>query len=356
MARAFSHGVPDIKMDYSEKVNLNEIKLKDPAKLKKMNLCQSITNALDIALASDPNTYVFGEDVKFGGVFRCTVGLNEKYGNDRVFNTPLSEQGIIGLSVGMSAAGAVPIPEIQFADYIFPAFDQFVNEAAKYRYRTAGLFNAGGITCRCSYGAVGHGGHYHSQAPEAHFMHTAGLCIVIPRNPIQAKGLLLSAIRTPDPVIFFEPKILYRMSEDMVPEEDYTVPLRKAEVLQEGKDITMVGYGASIRQLKMAAKMGEEKGISSEIIDLRTILPYDIETIEKSVNKTGRLLITHEGPVTAGVGAEIAAKIQERCFEHLQAPIMRVCGYDTPFPFVFEPFYLPNRLKLFDAMTKAMSF
>ena len=231
-----------------------------------------------------------------------------------------------------------------------------MNEAAKYRYRTAGLFNAGGITCRVSYGAVGHGGHYHSQAPEAHFMHAPGLTIVIPRNPIQTKGLLLASIRSPDPVIFFEPKILYRMSEDMVPEEDYTIPLGKAEVVQEGKDITLVGYGASIRQLKMAAKMVEEKGITCDIIDLRTILPYDIDTIEKSVKKTGRLLVTHEAPVTAGVGAEISAKIQERCFLHLQAPVKRVCGYDTPFPFVYEPFYLPNRFRLYDAILETVDY
>jgi len=170
-------------------------------------------------------------------------------------------------------------------------------------------------------------------------MHTPGLCIVIPRNPIQTKGLLLASIRSPDPVIFFEPKILYRMSEDMVPEEDYTIPIGKAELLQEGKDITLLGYGASIRQLKMAAKMAEAKGITCDIIDLRTILPYDIDTIEKSVKKTGRLLVTHEGPVTAGVGAEIAAKIQERCFLHMHAPVKRVCGFDTPFPFVYEPVF-----------------
>ncbi len=171
-------------------------------------------------------------------------------------------------------------------------------------------------------------------------MNTAGLTIVVPRNPIQTKGLLLASIRSPDPVIFFEPKILYRMSEDMVPVEDYTIPLRKAEVIKEGKDITLVGWGASVRQLQMAAKMVADKGITCEIIDLRTIIPYDIDTIEKSVKKTGRLLITHEGPVTAGAGAEIAAKIQERCFLHLNAPVKRVCGYDTPFPFVYEPVHL----------------
>jgi 2-oxoisovalerate dehydrogenase E1 component beta subunit len=207
-----------------------------------------------------------------------------------------------------------------------------------------------------AYGAVGHGGNYHSQAPEAHFMHAPGISLVIPRNPIQTKGLLLASIRSPDPVIFFEPKILYRMSEDMVPVEDYTIPLGKAEIVREGKDITLVGYGASIRQLQMAAKMAEEKGVQCEIIDLRTIVPYDIETIEKSVNKTGRLLITHEAPLIAGVAADIAANIHERCFLHMEAPIKRVCGYDTPFPFVYEPFYLPNRFRLFEGIMETVKY
>eukprot|EP00826_Nyctotherus_ovalis_P019971 TRINITY_DN1622_c0_g3_i4.p2 TRINITY_DN1622_c0_g3~~TRINITY_DN1622_c0_g3_i4.p2 ORF type:complete len:188 (+),score=41.98 TRINITY_DN1622_c0_g3_i4:817-1380(+) len=187
-------------------------------------------------------------------------------------------------------------------------------------------------------------------------MHAPGLTIVIPRNPIQTKGLLLASIRSPDPVIFFEPKILYRMSEDMVPVEDYTIPLGKAEVMREGKDITLVGYGASIRHLQMAAKMAEEKGVQCEIIDLRTIVPYDIETIENSVKKTGRLLITHEGPLIAGAAADITANVHERCFLSLHAPIKRVCGYDTPFPFVYEPFYLPNRFRIFDGIMETMSY
>ena len=187
-------------------------------------------------------------------------------------------------------------------------------------------------------------------------MHAPGLTIVVPRNPIQTKGLLLASIRSPDPVIFFEPKILYRMSEDQVPVEDYTIPLRKAEVIKEGKDITLLGWGASIRQLQMAAKMVEEKGVKCEIIDLRTIVPYDIDTIEKSVKKTRRLLITHEGPAIAGAAAEIAANIHERCFLHMEAPIKRICGFDTPFPFVYEPFYLPNRFRIFDAIMESMDY
>ena len=345
-----------MKMDFSEKVNAAEVLLKEPNKLKKMNMCQAINNALDITLQKDPKSYIFGEDVKFGGVFRCTVGLNQKYGTDRVFNTPLCEQGIAAFAIGMAVQGATAIAEIQFADYIFPAFDQIVNEAAKFRYRSGGKYDCGGLTFRGSYGAVGHGGLYHSQSPEAFFAHCPGLTVVVPRSPIQAKGLLRSCIMAKEPTIFFEPKILYRMAEDETPEEDYTIPLRKAEVMKEGKDVTIVGYGTPTRQMKLAAKMAESEGISCELIDLRTIIPYDFETIANSVSKTGRLIITHEAPVTQGVGSEIAAKIQEKCFDKLKSPIQRVCGYDTPFPFVFEPLYLPNRFKLMDAILKSVKY
>ena len=352
-ARSFAHGVKDLKMDFSEKINTNEIILKNPDKLKKMNMCQSINNALDLALKNIPNSFVYGEDVKFGGVFRCTVGLHEKYGGDRVFNTPLSEQGIIGFSVGLCAAGGVGIAEIQFADYIFPAFDQFVNEVAKYRYRSANQFNVGGLTVRSAYGHVGHGGSYHSQAPEGHFIHAAGLTIVIPRSALQAKGLLLASIKTPDPVIFFEPKILYRMSEDMVPEEDYTIPLRKAEIVKEGKDVTIVGYGEGIRQMIMAQKMVEDKGISCELIDLRTVFPFDFETIQKSVKKTERVILVSEASYSGNVMGEIAAKIAESTLFNLRG-IKRVCGFDIPFPFVYEPFHVPNRLRIEEAILDIM--
>jgi 2-oxoisovalerate dehydrogenase E1 component beta subunit len=213
---------------------LKNIQLKNVENKKKMNLYQAVNNALDIALATDPNSYLFGEDVKFGGVFRCSMGLNQKYGTDRVFNTPLSEQGIAAFAVGLASNGATAIAEIQFADYIFPAYDQIVNEAAKYRYRSGNEFNSGKLTFRTPYGAVGHGGLYHSQSPEALFSHVPGLIVVVPRSPIQAKGLLLSSIRRNDPVIFLEPKRLYRLAEEEVPEEDYEIPLFKGEVLKEG--------------------------------------------------------------------------------------------------------------------------
>uniref|UniRef100_A0A0M3HNJ5 2-oxoisovalerate dehydrogenase subunit beta, mitochondrial n=2 Tax=Ascaris TaxID=6251 RepID=A0A0M3HNJ5_ASCLU len=323
----------------------------------KMNLCQAVNNAMDIALKSDPSTCLFGEDVAFGGVFRCSVGLQEKYGKDRVFNTPLCEQGIAGFGIGLAVAGATAIAEIQFADYIFPAFDQIVNEAAKYRYRSGGLFDCGKLTIRATWGAVGHGALYHSQSPEGYFAHTPGLKIVIPRGPIQAKGLLLSCIRDEDPCLFFEPKLLYRTAVEEVPVGDYQLELSKAEVVREGKDLTMVGWGTQLHILMEAAQIAKERfGANCEVIDLKTILPWDADTVAESVTKTGRLLISHEAPVTCGFAAEIGATIQERCFLNLEAPITRVCGWDTPFPHVYEPFYLPTKWRVVDAINKLSNF
>lgn len=279
-------------------------------------------------------TVVFGEDVAFGGVFRCTVNLQDKFGPSRVFNTPLTEQGIVGFGIGYAALGATAIAEIQFFDYIFPAYDQLVNEAAKYRYRSGNEFNCGGLTVRTPGMAVGHGGLYHSQSGEATFLQASGLKVVVPRSPIQTKGLLLAAIRDPNPVIFVEPKILYRAAVEQVPVDDYVLPLSKAEVLKEGKDITLLSYGSQLYTVENAARWAESTipGLSCEIIDLRTIVPWDVETVIASVNKTGRLLVSHEAPLTGGVGQEIAATVQEQCFLRLEAPIQRVCGYDTPFP------------------------
>ncbi|KAG0333463.1 hypothetical protein BG004_000834 [Podila humilis] len=281
---------------------------------KKMNTFQAVNDAMGIALATDDTACVFGEDVAFGGVFRCTMGLSEMFGRDRVFNTPLSEQAIAGFGIGMAAMGSTAIAEIQFADYIFPAFDQLVNEAAKYRYRSGGEFNVGGLCIRTPCGAVGHGGHYHSQHPEAHFAHTPGLKVVVPRSPIQAKGLLLASIRDRNPVIFMEPKILYRAAVEMVPVGDFELPLGKAEVLTQGKDLTVVGWGAQLYVLENAIQLAQKKmpGLSVELIDLRTILPWDVETVCNSVNKTGRLLIAHEAPKTQGFAAEIASTVMER--------------------------------------------
>uniref|UniRef100_A0AAY5KV03 3-methyl-2-oxobutanoate dehydrogenase (2-methylpropanoyl-transferring) n=1 Tax=Esox lucius TaxID=8010 RepID=A0AAY5KV03_ESOLU len=277
----------------------------------KMNLFQSVTSALDNTLASDPTAVIFGEDVAFGGVFRCTVGLRDKYGKDRVFNTPLCEQGIVGFGIGAAAAGATAIAEIQFADYIYPAFDQIVNEAAKYRYRSGNLFDCGNLTIRAPWGCVGHGSLYHSQSPEAFFAHCPGIKIVIPRGPVQCKGLLLSCIEDHNPCIFFEPKILYRAAVEQVPTEAYTIPLSQAEVLQEGSDVTLVAWGTQIHVLREVVSMAQEKlGVSCELIDLQTILPWDTETVCKSVAKTGRLLISHEAPVTGGFAAEISSTVQ----------------------------------------------
>uniref|UniRef100_A0A915JF87 3-methyl-2-oxobutanoate dehydrogenase (2-methylpropanoyl-transferring) n=1 Tax=Romanomermis culicivorax TaxID=13658 RepID=A0A915JF87_ROMCU len=253
----------------------------------KMNLCQSVNNALDIQLQKDNSTIVFGEDVAFGGVFRCTLDLQKKYGSDRVFNTPLCEQGIAGFGVGAACAGATAVAEIQFGDYIFPAFDQIVNEAAKYRYRSGNLFNCGKLTIRTTWGAVGHGALYHSQCPEAFFAHAAGLKVVVPRGPFQAKGLLLSCMQDPDPCIFFEPKILYRTAVENVPIGDYTIPLGKAEILKKGKDLTLLTWGTQVHVLKEVAQMAEEKlQTSCELIDLVTIVPFDEETIINVSNYT----------------------------------------------------------------------
>ena len=344
------------KHDFSDKLNAAELKLKDPTKVEKMNLWSTIRHTLDLAMEKDNSAVCFGEDVKFGGVFRCTMDLHAKYGTDRVFNTPLSEQGIVGFAIGTACAGATTIAEIQFADYIFPAFDQIVNEAAKFRYRSGNEFECGKLTIRSPYGAVGHGAHYHSQSPEAYFAHTPGIVVAIPRSPVQAKGLLLSCIRSNDPCLFFEPKILYRIAEEDVPLEDYEIPLGKAEVMQEGTDITIVAYGMQLRQVRMAANRAKEVGISVEIIDLRTILPWDHETVIESIKKTRRCIVTHEAPITCGFGAEISATIQERAFDYLEAPVKRVCGYDTPFPLVYESLYLPDQRKLFEQIKETVNY
>ncbi|KAK7822254.1 2-oxoisovalerate dehydrogenase subunit beta 1 [Quercus suber] len=303
---------------------------------KSMNLYSAINQALHIALETDPRAYVFGEDVGFGGVFRCTTGLADRFGKSRVFNTPLCEQGIVGFGIGLAA--------------------MIVNEAAKFRYRSGNQFNCGGLTIRTPYGAVGHGGHYHSQSPEAFFCHVPGIKVIIPRSPQQAKGLLLSCIRDPNPVVFFEPKWLYRLAVEEVPEHDYMLPLSEAEVIREGSDITLVGWGAQLSIMGQACLDAEKEGISCELIDLKTLIPWDKETVEASVRKTGRLLISHEAPVTGGFGAEISASIVERCFLRLEAPVARVCGLDTPFPLVFEPFYMPTKNKILDAIKSTVNY
>uniref|UniRef100_A0A8C4E6N4 2-oxoisovalerate dehydrogenase subunit beta, mitochondrial n=1 Tax=Dicentrarchus labrax TaxID=13489 RepID=A0A8C4E6N4_DICLA len=304
---------------------------------QKMNLFQSVTSALDNTLASDPTAVIFGEDVAFGGVFRCTVGLRDKYGKDRVFNTPLCEQGIVGFGIGVAVAGATAIAEIQFADYIYPAFDQIVNEAAKYRYRSGNLFDCGNLTIRAPWGCVGHGSLYHSQSPEAFFAHCPGI------KHCRNINLFLN-------VCVFS-------SVEQVPVEAYTVPLSQAEILQEGSDVTLVAWGTQVHVMREVADMAQEKlGVSCELIDLQTILPWDVETVCKSVVKTGRLLISHEAPVTGGFASEISSTVQEGCFLNLEAPISRVCGYDTPFPHIFEPFYIPDKWKCFEAIRRMINY
>ncbi len=320
-------------------------------------MLQAINSALDISMSEHPLACIFGEDVgHFGGVFRATSGLQEKFGKHRVFNTPLTEQGILGFANGMAAAGAPAIAEIQFADYIFPAFDQIVNESAKFRYRSGNEFNVGKLTIRTPYGGGIAGGLYHSQSPEAYFAHTPGLKLVVPRNAYQAKGLLRACIKDDNPVIFFEPKRLYRASVGEVPEGDFEIPLGKAEVVSQGSDVTVLAWGAQMEIIEQAAKMAKSEGISVEVIDLRSILPWDVETIAQSVRKTGRLVISHEAPITNGFGAEIAATIQEECFLHLESPITRVCGLDTPYPLALEKEYIPDALKVLSAIKNSVHF
>ncbi|KRY87461.1 2-oxoisovalerate dehydrogenase subunit beta, mitochondrial [Trichinella pseudospiralis] len=344
---------------------------------EKMNICQAVNHAMDIALSKIPDSIVFGEDVAFGGVFRCTVGLQDKYGKERVFNTPLCEQGIAGFGIGAAVSGIVAIAEMQFGDYIFPAFDQIINEAAKYRYRSGNLFNCGSLTIRAPCGAVGHGGIYHSQSPEAFFAHSAGLkaiclnftlnlmfrcnpfqkTICIPRSPKQAKGLLLSSIYDSNPCIFLEPKIMYRLAVEDVPVEEYTIPLGKAEILLHGTDVTLLAWGTQVHIMREVAEMAKEMlNISCELIDLRTIIPWDENTVYESVKKTGRLLVAHEAPYTMGFGAEIAASVQEECFLYLECPVRRITGWDTPFPHSLESFYLPDAWRCFEALKSMITY
>lgn len=323
---------------------------------KRMNLFTAVNDAMRIAMETDDSAVVFGEDVSFGGVFRCTVGLREQFGDERVFNTPLCEQGIAGFAIGYAAMGRTAIAEMQFADYIFPAFDQIVNEAAKYRYRSGNEFDCGGLTLRAPCGAVGHGGHYHSQSPEAHFAHTPGLKIVMPRSPREAKGLLLASIRDPNPVLFFEPKMLYRAAVEDVPAGDFEIPLGRADVVRRGGDCSVVGWGGQMRVLQSAVELAAAEGISCELIDLRTILPWDRAAVAESVRKTGRLVVSHEAPQTGGFAGEVAAAVQEDCFLSLEAPVQRVCGLDTPFPLVFEKYYVPDQYKVLEAIKAAVNF
>lgn len=321
-----------------------------------MNMIQAVNDALRIEMNRDDRVIVLGEDVgKFGGVFRATQGLCDEFGPDRVFDTPLAEGGIIGTAIGMALYGLRPVPEIQFADFIYPAFDQIVNEAAKYRYRSGGQFTCP-MVIRTPYGGGIKGGHYHSQSPEAYFIHTPGLVVVTPSNPHDAKGMLISAIRNDDPVIFLEPKRVYRAATGEVPEGEYEVPLGAAEVVREGRDVSLITYGALVHTSQEAVEEAAGQGISVELIDLRTLLPFDVETILRSVQKTGRAVVAHEAPRTCGFGAELSATIHERAMLHLEAPVVRVTGYDTPFPYSLEHEYLPGKDRILAGIRKTLEF
>jgi 2-oxoisovalerate dehydrogenase E1 component beta subunit len=332
-----------------------------------MSMIEALRDAMDVMLARDPSVIVFGEDVGyFGGVFRCTSGLQAKYGEERVFDTPINESAIVGLAVGMAAHGMKPCVEIQFADYVYPAYDQISQEAARLRYRSNEQFSCP-LVVRMPTGGGIFGGQTHSQSPEALFTHVAGLKVVVPSTPYDAKGLLIASIEDPDPVIFLEPKRLYNgpfygdpsgksvgwaghpLSE--VHEGHYRIDLGKASVRLEGKDITIIAYGTMIYVAEAAAKLA---GVDAEIIDLRTLLPLDLETIIASVEKTGRCLVVHEATRTSGFGAELIAEVEEACFWHLQAPILRITGWDAPYPLAQEWDYFPSPQRVAQAIRQTM--
>ena len=332
-----------------------------------MNLIQAIRSGLEVMLERDPNVCVFGEDVGyFGGVFRATQGLQQRFGPRRVFDTPLAEGGIIAAAIGMGINGLRPVPEIQFSDYMYPAFDQITNELAKLRYRSSGEWTAP-LTIRTPCGGGIRGGLFHSQSPEAYYTHTAGLAVVMPSNPFDAKGLLISSIESDDPVIFFEPKRLYRGPFDgnvertppwrdqpaaEVPEGHYRVPLGKASIVRPGEEVTVIAWGTMVHVAQAAI---EESHVDAELIDLRSLVPLDLEAITASVEKTGRCVVVHEAPRTSGFGAEIVALLQQHCFYSLEAPIERVTGWDTPFPHAQEWQYMPSRERITQAVARSLA-
>jgi 2-oxoisovalerate dehydrogenase E1 component beta subunit len=322
-----------------------------------VNMIQALNDALRIEMKRDPKVILMGEDVgKLGGVFRVSLDLLKEFGPDRVIDTPLAEAGIIGTAIGMALYGLRPVPEIQFSDFIFPAYDQIINELAKYRYRSGGQYSCP-VTIRTPVGGGIRGGHYHSQSPEALFIHPSGLKVVIPSNPYDAKGMLLSAIRDEDPVLFMEPKRIYRASKGEVPEGEYTVPLGKAAVVKEGEDVTLLAYGAMLHTaMEAAGVMEQEDNTRCEVIDLRSLVPLDTETMLESIKKTGRVVVVHEAPRNCGFGAELIAVITEKVFLHLQAPPLRVTGFDTPFPYTLEHEYLPDVGRIREAVHTVMNY
>jgi pyruvate dehydrogenase E1 component beta subunit len=321
-----------------------------------LTLVQAITLALQQEMQKDSRVVILGEDVGLnGGVFRVTEGLQKQFGADRVVDTPLAESGIMGTAIGLAMAGMRPIPEIQFEGFLGPAYDQLVNHAARYRTRSRGAITIP-LTVRVPVGGGIHAPELHSDSPESIYAHTPGLKVVMPCTPYDAKGLLISAIRDPDPVIFFEPKRVYRSFREEVPEDEYTIPIGQAKVVSEGSDLTVVSWGASVFQCIEALDALPED-VSVELIDLRTIYPIDLDTIVQSVQKTGRCVVVHEAPKTAGMGAEISSLIQENCFLHLKAPVQRVAGFDTVMPYYkLELDYLPDAPKIKESIEQCLAY
>lgn len=321
-----------------------------------LTMVQAVNDALKTAMRRDPNVLVFGEDVgPKGGVFLATEGLTKEFGRERCFDTPLSEDGIVGTAIGMALNGLRPVAEIQFQDFIFPAFDQIVSEAAKFRYRSGGQYTVP-LVIRTPYGGGIRGGLYHSQSGEAYFCHTPGLKVVIPSTPEDAKGLLLAAIEDPDPVIFMEPKALYRKLKSDVPEGFYTTPLSTLRTVRPGKDVSIFCYGAMVPVCQEAAEHASQKGIDCQIIDLRTLYPLDEEGVLEAAKQTGRVVVVHEAPRFCGYGGEISALVAENIIEYMEAPVARVTGFDTPFPNTLEHHYLPDSRRVLDAIERVHAF
>jgi len=321
-----------------------------------LTLLQAINDGLRTAMRDDESVLVFGEDVgKKGGVFLATENLQRDFGPNRCFDTPLSEDGIVGAAIGMAMNGLKPVAEIQFQDFIFPAFDQIVSEAAKLRYRSGGQYTAP-LVIRTPYGGGIRGGLYHSQSGETYFCHTAGLKVVVPSTPHDAKGLLLASIADPDPVIFLEPKALYRSVKGEVPEGNYTVELSTLREARPGKQVTVFCYGAMVPVTLKAAEEAAAAGIEARVIDLRTLLPLDEEGVLEHARATGRVVVVHEAPRFCGFGAEISALIAEHCIEYMEAPVVRVTGFDTPFPNTLEHHYLPDHRRVLDAIERVAHF
>ena len=316
-------------------------------------MVQAINQTLDMKMSADDSIVLLGEDIGVdGGVFRVTEGLQKKYGAERVMDTPLVELGIVGAAIGMAINGLRPVPEIQFQDFIYTAFDQIINQMAKMRYRTGGRLTLP-MVLRTPYGGGVRGGLYHSQSGESYFVHTTGLTVVTPSNPYDAKGLLSSAMAMNDPVIFLEPKRLYRAAKVEVPEEDYKEEIGKAKLVHEGDRMTIITYGSMVPTVLSTV---QKNNLDADVLDLRTLLPIDVDSIVASVKKTGRVMIVHEAPRTLGMGAEISALISERMIEYLYAPIIRVTGPDTPIPYRLEEYYLPNEKRIAKAAEKILNF